>query len=285
MIFIQENLRDEFDVLIKKTQESYIQRFKEIQECKCNNDINKIKDICKIPLGIELRKFIMKNISSLVNFKYSYCGVRFESIYIKKPGKLLNGSDSRILDNFKNALKYQMIANFEIFNNLIDTRTTSNDAILYGYKLLYNVNNSMTYNVNNTINYNPIDHSKIKIIVTDIISELLKDDYTVTDLSGVPHVLQKNYTYNNMELMTKEELANYINEAGIKPTIKVVVSYINTNNKLPNGKHLSNEALKYYIDKYGLRDMVSIKSRRTKAEMKLRKEILPSNICHDILNH
>ena len=31
---------------------------------------------------------------------------------------------------------------------------------------------------------------------------------------------------------------------------------------------LSNETLKYYIDKYGLRYMVSIKSRRTKAEMK-----------------
>lgn len=287
MIFINENIKQEFESIITYTDNLYMQRKEKIDTC---NNETELKNICKTPVDTELRHFVWNNISRKIPLKYSYCGVRFENIYIKKPNKLMNGSNTKTFNTIKNALKYQMIANYDIFSDVesLDEnkiKEITYIAKLYCYKLMYNINNSITFNQYGTINYNPIDSKKIDELIKEVRIELVNNNYTVYDLGDVPHVLQKKYTYNNMELMSKEELICYINEVGVKPTIKEVASYINTNNKLPHDKDLSNETLKYYIDKYGLRDMVSIKSRRTKAEMKHRKEILPSNICHDILNH
>ena len=48
------------------------------------------------------------------------------------------------------------------------------------YKLLYNVNNSITYNVDNVLNkahYNPITNDIIKNIIRDVINELKYCNY------------------------------------------------------------------------------------------------------------
>lgn len=263
MIFISKKTKAEFFNLIKETDELYKQRFEQVQNAKTKSEV---KDVCMMQIDGLLKKFVYKNISNLVSLKFSYCGLRYQNVYVTKPKTLLNGSDPRTYQTLYSALKYQYLANHEFF------KTEDNHAYalyFYAYKISHNINNSCTYNVNDTCTYNPINYNTIQHVVAQVLADVENGNYDVYDLNGIVHTLKENYTYNLMERFTKNEFIKAIQETGDKPKIDEIVQHVNMEEQNNGTEHyVSRNIIKYYVEKYELREMVTMKQRKTKSQIK-----------------
>lgn len=263
MIFISEKTKTEFFNLIKETDKLYQDRYEQVQNAPTKTDV---KNICMMQIDGSLKKFVYKNISNLVTLKFSYCGLRYQNVYVTKPKSLLNGSDPKTYWTLYSALKYQYLANHEFFNNE-ENKTFA--LYLYAYKISHNINNSCTHNVGDACNYNPINYDTIKVLVAKVMADVEQGNYDIYDLNGIVHTLKENYTYNLMERFTKDEFIKVIKETGEMPKIDDIVLHVNIEEQ-NNGteRYVSRNVIKYYVEKYELREMVTMKQRRTKAQMK-----------------
>lgn len=271
MIFIDEKTKKVFLKLIDETEELYKDRMYSISKLQDIKE-NSLRDICKIPIDLNLKKFVYTNISNKITMKYSYCGLRYGNVYIRTPKKLLNGSDPKTLRTLYNALKYQYLSNFKVFDDIAE-KDKEFFLSMYAYTIMHNINNSITFNIDKTISYDPITLPKIYNIIKQIITEVNEKNFDIYDLNGCKHTLEEKYTYIKMERFTKEEITNIIEQAGTKPTIEELALIINLEEqKTGREKYVSNRVVKYYIDKYDLRDIVKLKKRSTKTELQNKKQ-------------
>lgn len=200
-----------------------------------------------------------------------------------------NGSDPRTVERLKYALKYQLIANDDCLYPIKDCWFTIKQnklkyyniiSFMIVYKLLYNVNNSITYNVDNDLNkayYNPITNDVIKNIVRDVINELEHCNYELIGIDGNPTKIKikPNRYQKNMKRFDCTQLTNYIELATAKnnkpPTLNELREFIN---KMLEETSYGNDVepicheqyLRYYINIYNLGDKIQQRKRRTKAE-------------------
>ena len=152
-------------------------------------DIDIRRKICSIDVNKDCRKEL-KHLLNFILLKYNFHDLDFNDIYdttkigdpkSRKRTARYNGSDPRTVERLKYALKYQLIANDDCLYPIKDCWFSDKQnklkyyhiiSFMIVYKLLYNVNNSITYNVDNDLNkayYNPITNDVIKNIVRDVI--------------------------------------------------------------------------------------------------------------------
>ena len=159
MIFIAEKTKTQLEELFKHTNDLYIERFHQLYEEDGQTPKkltkNEIKDICLLQVDGELKNFIRKEISPLLPMKYSYCGIRYEYVYLTKPGQRLNASDPQTANHIISAVIYQIMANWEEFETLPEKELPT-IILFYILKTSLNVNCSCTFNYPGGFSYDPL---------------------------------------------------------------------------------------------------------------------------------
>lgn len=260
-------------------------------------DIDIRRKICSIDVNKDCRKKL-KHLLNFILLKYNFHDLDFNDIYdttkigdpkSRKRTARYNGSDPRTVERLKYALKYQLIANDDCLYPIKDCWFPDKQnklkyyhiiSFMIVYKLLYNVNNSITYNVDNDLNkayYNPITNDVIKNIVRDVINELEYCNYELIGIDGNPTKIKikPNREQKNMKRFDCTQLTNYIELATIKnnkpPTLNELKEFINEMlEETSYGNDVEpichEQYLRYYINIYNLGDKISQRKRRTKAE-------------------
>lgn len=253
--------------IIIKWKDELLPRLNE-RSVKIEEDKNNLSIICSNDLFKEFNSWTYKNLSSdVLKIKYSFNGVRFEIFFNLK--QLYNGSDPRTLNRLKNAIKFQMIANYEDFNDF-DKATKHRIAFLYGNKLFSNINNNITFNNEEQKLFKPITACDILEISKNIIYEIEEGNYSIYDINNQEKIIDvknKNKDYHTMRI-TYEELENLINdffkENGKKPTIKELREYYNKIYKIDEiedyeeltSKSISETLMRKYVKLGNLQEMI-----------------------------
>lgn len=218
----------------------------------------------------------IRSLLSDLYIKRTYKGYKFDFFFnLKYPH---NGSDPKTKDIYYNAIKYQVISNWEHFKDLSEEHKQKL-IILYAVKLLCNINNCIDYCYNdaskpiaqgekyNVKIYDPIKLNDIWIISKDLYKQIYIDDnYTVYTINGNEIVLPKEYKYiAARKRLTKEQMEEAINSFSEAPTIMELKEHINNNNysEIP----VADTLLWKYLEAYQLVDKIK-RCRKSKLQKK-----------------
>ena len=272
-------------IQFKKQIDNFLQelqnRYKDVQEGYY---------ICDEQVGKSLFDFARKNFTKdLYPLVYSVKNVKLEYIFhLGNKNALHNASNQIDIERLYNALKYQILANKNLYSGI-----TASDFyyVYWGYivRLAKNFNWTSTYNTTNvneygltigkdrdyigwTRNFNILSNSYILKTYNEIFVQNLN---TVIDINGDEKVINiKNSDYNTMKKLSKEQIINIINLFENKPTVKEItdkymstVELINTDTiedteeyerleALNKSKIVTTDTMRKYIKSYELEDMI-----------------------------
>ena len=212
-------------------------------------------------IGKNLFDYARKNFDDSYPLVYSVHSIRLDVIFhLGEKAKLHNASNFTDITHLYNALKYQILAN----KNLYDNITLDEFYFVYwGFltRLMRNFNWGQTLNVNNNAYYLEWMSDKRKNILSDAAIKytyeiiFIDNDNTVNDINGnTKEINIKNSDYNTMKRLSKEELITLINSFDEMPTVKQIADKHNKE----SDTCIRKELMRRYIKDYELEDMVKV---------------------------
>lgn len=246
--------------------------------------------------SVDIDKEFRCNVSRFlydISYCYSYAGYKFDYFCNRDPKQLYIGSDPATKIKLFNSLKYQVITNYELFDQLESDQLKKFLMIMFLVKLSSNINNSITFNSDYDIKqkcyrsvvYDPVRKCDFIRIVNDVYQQIyVNNDYKVLGLNNNYYDLPARYIKNkrgcikDMRFFSKEKLVELIEE------------YVSEFNSVPNCEDLSNfynqksgyyekvfsdpglqmcttRIVQKYIKDYDLQDRIKMRKRRTKKEI------------------
>ena len=214
-----------------------------------------------IQIGKNLFDYARKNFNDSYQLVYSVHSIRLDVIFhLGEKAQLHNASNFTDITHLYNALKYQILANKKLYENI----TLDEFYFVYwGFltRLMRNFNWGQTINVNNNAYYLPWMNNKGQNILSDAAISctykaiFIDNDNTVKDINGdTKEINIKNSDYNTMKKLSKEELITLINSFDEMPTVKQIADKHNSE----SDTFIRKELMRRYIQDYELEDMIKI---------------------------
>lgn len=214
-----------------------------------------------IQIGKNLFDYARKNFNDSYQLVYSVHSIRLDVIFhLGEKAQLHNASNFTDISRLYNALKYQILANKKLYENI----TLEEFYFVYwGFltRLMRNFNWGQTLNDNNNAYYLPWMNNKGQNILSDAAISctyktiFINNDNTVKDINGdTKEINIKNSDYNTMKKLSKEELISLINSFNDMPTVKQITDKHNSE----SDTFIRKELMRRYIQDYELEDMIKV---------------------------